>query len=192
ITQNRVDIKQIEPKGISLLTLTARNKVTNEIQTRTFIVHDQHRTKGQDGRLFIRNNSKLYEEKEMVTQNKQVNLILSAFDFLGDEIEPERIKVYHENRLIHAEKFDQQSAYYSIGKGLGLAHGENRIRIEFTDKLGYTTSNSYKIHYEEPEIGDVIGQAEFHLEAGTLGLGNLAESKKMDIIHGETGAELLD
>lgn len=135
---------------------------------------------------------KLDKEKKMLTQNKQVNLILGAFDYAGDEIDPQQIKVYQENRLIRAEKIDHQSAYYTIGKNLGLAHGENKIRIEFTDKLGHKTSETYTIFYKQPEIGDVVGQAEFHLEAGTLGLGNLAPSKKMDIIHGETGAELLD
>lgn len=192
ITQSRVEIDQIEPKGISLLTLTARNKVTNEIQTRTFIVHDEHEKKGQDGHLFIRNNPELQENKEIATPNKHVNLIINGFDFYGNKIDPEQIKVYHEGRLIHAEKHDLESAYYTIGKGLGLAHGENRIRIEFTDDLGHVTSETYKIFYEESEIGDVVGQVQFQIEAGTLGLGVLVEPQTLDIIHGETGAELLD
>lgn len=74
---------------------------------------------------------------------------------------------------------------------LNFKDGKNTLGIHITDRLGRYADYSYTIICRIPQSGESLGTATVSIDANVLGLGYILKPMKVDIIEGESGADLL-
>lgn len=113
-------------------------------------------------------------------------LDISPVDYLGERIYYNGISVVL-NGLEYRYKWASEYTSYL----LWFADGENRLDIRITDRDGRFSEYSYTVYCRVPQDGEKKGELTFCMDANVLGLGYLIEPQKVDIIQGESGADLL-
>lgn len=102
-------------------------------------------------------------------------------------------RIYHNGITMLVNGVEQHYRWSSSFTSylLYFADGENTIDIRITDADGRYCDHSYKVYCRIPDDGETIGQITFSIDANVLGLGYIIEPVTVDIIQGESGADLL-
>lgn len=74
---------------------------------------------------------------------------------------------------------------------LNFKDGKNTLDIHITDKDGRYSDYSYTVNCRIPQSGESLGTATVSIDANVLGLGYILKPMKVDIVQGESGADLL-
>ena len=116
----------------------------------------------------------------------QFMLDIGPVDYLGNRIYDTGITVSL-NGVIYQNQWTSEYTGYL----LYLKDGQNKLDIRITDGDGRYADYSYTLDCRIPQQGEKTGTLTFCMDANVLGLGTLLSEQTVDILQGESGAELL-